>query len=55
MKNEVMADATAEIFALGECDALFIPNYSSFTLSSIVLTERNQYYSGQAKELSFMR
>ena len=38
MKNEVMAEATAEIFALGECDALFIPNYSSFTLSSIVLT-----------------
>jgi hypothetical protein len=38
MKTEVLAEATAEIFALGECDALFIPNYSSFTLSSIVLT-----------------
>jgi hypothetical protein len=38
MKNEVMAEATSEIFALGECDALFIPNYSTFTLSSIILT-----------------
>ncbi len=38
MKNEAMAEATAEMFALGECDALMIPNYSSFTYSSIALT-----------------
>ena len=36
-KNEAMAEAVSDIFALGECDALFIPNYSSFTLISIML------------------
>lgn len=36
-KNEAMAEAASDIFALGECDALFIPNYSSFTLISIML------------------
>ena len=30
-----MAEATADMFGLGECDALFIPTYSSFTLCSI--------------------
>jgi len=38
MKIEAMAEATAEVFVLGECDALFIPNYSSFSQPSIVLT-----------------
>jgi hypothetical protein len=38
MKNEAMAEATTKTFALGECDALFTPNCSGFTLSSIVLT-----------------
>mmetsp|Transcript_19377 Transcript_19377/g.23857 ORF Transcript_19377/g.23857 Transcript_19377/m.23857 type:complete len:405 (+) Transcript_19377:1599-2813(+) len=38
MKNEAMAEATAEIFALGECDALFLPTYSSFSYAAIVLT-----------------
>jgi len=37
MKNEAMAEAIAEVFALGECDALIIPNYSSFSLLSIAL------------------
>lgn len=38
MKNEAMAEATAEVFALGECDALMIPNFSSFSYSGIALT-----------------
>jgi hypothetical protein len=37
-KDEAMAEVIAEIFALGECDALFIPNYSSFSFVSITLT-----------------
>jgi len=36
-KNEAMAEAVADIFALGDCDGLWIPNYSSFTLLSIIL------------------
>lgn len=36
-KNEAMAEAVADVFALGECDGLWIPNYSSFTLLSIIL------------------
>jgi hypothetical protein len=36
-KDEAMAEAVSDIFALGECDALFIPNYSSFTLISIMM------------------
>ena len=42
MKNEAMAEATAELFALGECDALFIPNYSSFTYPAIALTRARE-------------
>ena len=30
-KDEAMAEAVADVFALGECDSLFIPNYSSFS------------------------
>jgi hypothetical protein len=37
-KNEKMAEAAADIFALGECSALFIPTYSSFTVTSITLS-----------------
>eukprot|EP00956_Cyclotella_meneghiniana_P020692 scaffold36844_cov42-Cyclotella_meneghiniana.AAC.1 len=37
-KDEAMAEAVSDIFALGECDALWIPNYSSFTLTSIILS-----------------
>lgn len=37
-KNEAMAEALSDVFALAECDALFIPNYSSFTYVSIALT-----------------
>jgi hypothetical protein len=33
-----MAEVIADAFALGECDALFIPNYSSFSLKGITLT-----------------
>jgi len=35
--NEAMAEAVADIFALGECDALYIPNYSSFSIVGIML------------------
>lgn len=37
-KDEAMAEAVADVFALGECDSLFIPNYSSFSLIGITLT-----------------
>ena len=47
MKNEAMAEATAEVFALGECDALLIPTYSSFSYSGIVLT------AGRKKHIYF--
>jgi hypothetical protein len=45
-KNEAMAEAVSDVFALGECDALYIPNYSSFTMVSIILTraERRMVY-----------
>ena len=36
-KDEAMAEAVADVFALGECDALFIPNYSSFSTVGIML------------------
>lgn len=37
-KDEAMAEAVADVFALGECDSLFIPNYSSFSFIGITLT-----------------
>jgi hypothetical protein len=37
-KDDAMAEAVADVFALGECDALFVPNYSSFNLVGIILT-----------------
>eukprot|EP00956_Cyclotella_meneghiniana_P037201 scaffold135481_cov66-Cyclotella_meneghiniana.AAC.1 len=43
-----MAEAVSDIFALGECDALFIPNYSSFSLISIMLMR------AERKAVSFM-
>ncbi len=36
-KNEAMAEAVSDVFALGECDALFIPNYSSFSAVGMML------------------
>ena len=36
--NEAMAEAVADVFALGECDALFIPNFSTFSMFGITLT-----------------
>ena len=38
MKDTVMAEATAQVFGLGECDALIVPNYSSFNYPAIILT-----------------
>jgi len=49
MKDEAMAEAVAEVFALGECDALMIPTYSSFTYPAIVLT------AGRKKRLFFRK
>jgi len=36
--DEAMSEAVADVFALGECDALYIPNYSSFSIVGISLT-----------------
>ncbi|KAL3809406.1 hypothetical protein ACHAXA_007006 [Cyclostephanos tholiformis] len=36
-KDEAMAEAVADVFALGECDALYIPRYSSFSVVGIML------------------
>ena len=36
-KNATMAEAVSDVFALGECDALFIPNYSSFSFMGVIL------------------
>lgn len=36
-KNQAMAEAVSDVFALGECDALFIPNYSSFSFIGVIL------------------
>eukprot|EP00986_Skeletonema_menzelii_P005396 scaffold1951_cov137-Skeletonema_menzelii.AAC.4 len=36
--NELMAEAVSDAFALGECDALFIPTYSSFSMIGIMLS-----------------
>ena len=56
MKNEAMAEATAEVFGLGECDALFIPTYSSFSYSAIVLTagrNKHVYFGKEGKDGAF--
>ena len=37
-RDEAMAEAVADVFALGECDALYLPNYSSFSQVGIMLT-----------------
>jgi hypothetical protein len=37
-KNDKMAAAAADMFLLGECSALFIPTYSSFTALPIILS-----------------
>ena len=36
--DEAMSEAVADVFALGECDALYIPNYSSFSISIVVIS-----------------
>jgi len=36
-KIDKFADAVTDMFALGECDLLLIPTYSSFTVTSIIL------------------
>ncbi|KAL7526062.1 hypothetical protein ACHAXR_001295 [Thalassiosira sp. AJA248-18] len=36
--NQAMAEAVADVFALGECDALFIPTFSSFSIVGIMLS-----------------
>ena len=38
MKTEAMAEAISQVFGLGECDALFVPTYSTFNLPAIILT-----------------
>lgn len=47
--NEAMAEAVADVFALGECDALFVPNYSSFSIVGIMLAR------AERKEVLFHR
>ena len=54
-RNDKMAEAAADVFALGECDALFIPTYSSFTISSIILTRRGGKKVFFRKEDDFIR
>ena len=47
--DEAMAEAVADVFALGECDALYIPKYSSFNVVGIMLARadgRNVYFLG---------
>ena len=35
-KDDAIAGATADVFALGECDALLIPDYSNFSQIGII-------------------
>lgn len=52
-KDEAMAEAVADVFALGECDALFIPNYSSFGTVGIMLmraARKNVFFRGDLRE-----
>jgi hypothetical protein len=39
-RNDLMAAAAADMFLLGECSALFIPTYSSFSAVPIILSNR---------------
>ena len=51
-KNELMAETVADAFALGECDALFIPTYSSFNVIGIMLSQaarRDVFFLGKNK------
>jgi hypothetical protein len=53
MKTEAMAEAISQIFGLGECDALFVPTYSTFNLPAIILTRgrnRDVYVSRRDKD-----
>lgn len=42
-RNKAMAEGVADMFALGECSALFLPTYSSFTILSILLAKRQNH------------
>ena len=49
MKNEAMIKAMVNVFAFGECEALIIPNCSSFLYAAIVV--KSVYFGGkQCKE-----
>ena len=37
-----MSEAVADVFALGECSALFVPTVSTFPVASIILTKRDK-------------
>lgn len=55
-RNEAMAEALSDVLALGECDGLFIPNYSSFTVLSIILSrarKRSVYFYHPLEETYF--
>ncbi|EJK77445.1 hypothetical protein THAOC_00725, partial [Thalassiosira oceanica] len=47
-RDDAMAEAVADVFALGECDALYVPNYSSFSQVGIMLTR------GEGNRVLFM-
>ena len=47
-----MAEAVADAFALGECDGLWMPNYSSFSVIGIMLARaerRKVFFLGNDK------
>ena len=46
-KNLKMAEAVADVFALGECSALWVPTYSSFTYASVTLAR------GEGRDVRF--
>ena len=50
MKEAAMAEATAQVFGLGECDVLMVPNYSTFNFPAIILTlgRKKQVYFGSS-------
>ena len=56
-KDDVMAEAMSDVFALGECDALWIPNYSTFTVISIVKmrAEKRMVLFWNSKENTYIK
>lgn len=55
-RDEAMAEAVADVFALGECDALYLPNFSSFSQVGIMLTraEGNRVFFMDLKRHDFV-